>query len=414
MPTTSRCGTTQQLIQRLYGVSAPCVQNTLSDIVIANAKTGIVLDGYSSTTRPCYWNQIDRVLVLSPSVHGVHITKTGVGDTPNANRFQNLRVYSQGTALTGSGIYIEYGGNANSFTDCEVNVDGTAMACVRVGAHASKTFFNNLYTESANTVPNMQLDSGSSDTAILNLHPQSNGAAIYDLSGGAYSALNAGYPNRNTLARTTIADANITLLRFDTVYVDAPGVATIDAVPTRSVHLVASTNGQITLRLPAASAATGAVHTFKKVDSTANMVIVSAISGSGPDGHDVYLGGPNDYVTAMSNGANWYILSSNRMNGNTRYHDGAGTYDVDLAVDTYLLSSFAGAKTARLPPANAAIAVGRIVHIKKIDTSGNAVTVTVQGGGNIDGGTSVALTSQFQSLSAVSNGSQWYLINRYP
>jgi hypothetical protein len=260
----------------------------------------------------------------------------------------------------------------------------------------------------------VKLDAGSLDTAIYNLHAQSNGAAIYDLSGGAYTAFNAGHPYKNTLGKTTVADLNTTLQRYDTVYVDAAGVATIDVTAARTVHLVAATNGQITMRLPAASAATGAVYTIKKVDSTGNMVIVTAISGTGPDGRDVYLGGPNDYVSVMSNGAGWYVLSSNRLAGNTRYHDGAGTYDIDLAVDTYLLSSFAGVKTARLPPANAAIAVGRIVHIKKIDTSGNAVNVTVQGGGNIDGASTAALTAQYQSLSAVSNGAQWFIINRYP
>jgi hypothetical protein len=272
----------------------------------------------------------------------------------------------------------------------------------------------NLYTESFNTVPNIRLDAGSLDTAIYNLHAQSNGSAIYDLSGGQYTAVNAGYPYKYRLSKTTVADINITLLRHDTVFVDAAGVATIDITTARTVHLVAATNGQITMRLPAASAATGAVYTIKKVDNTGNMVVVTAVSGSGPDGNNVNLGGPNDYVTVMSNGASWYILSSNRMAGNTRYHDGAGTYDIDMAVDIYLMSSFGGLKTVRLPPANASNAIGRVVHIKKIDVSANAVNVTVQGGGNIDGSTTVALSSQYQSLSAVSNGAQWFIINRYP
>jgi hypothetical protein len=101
------------------------------------------------------------------------------------------------------------------------------------------------------------------------------------------------------------------------------------------------------------------------------------------------------------------------MAGNTRFHDGAGTYDIDMAVDVYLLSSFAGAKTARLPPADAASAIGRTVHIKKTDPSANAVTVTVQGGGNIDGSTSYVLSSQYKTVSVVSNGSQWYIVNTF-
>lgn len=398
---------------KLYGHSSPCVQNAVTDIVISGAKTGIKLDGYNSTSNPCYWNVFTRVLVLSPSVNGIHLLVSGAGDTPNANRFHNCRVYSQGTDISGCGIYVQAGDNANSFIDCESNVKGTAAACVRLGAGAASTFFVNLYTESTNSVPNVRLDSGSSYTSIINLHAMSDGSAILDSSGGAYCAYNAGYPTRNQLAKTSISDATLMLLRHDTVFVDAPGAATVDVTATRTIHLVAATNGQITMRLPAAGSATAAVYTIKKIDDSANMVIVTAISGDGPDGRNIQLGGPNDYVSVLSNGAEWFILSSNRMAGNTRYHDGAGTYDIDMAVDVYLLSAFAGAKTARLPPADAVAAIGRTVHIKKTDSSGNAVTVTVQGGGNIDGGASVSLNGQYKSVTVVSNGAQWYVINKY-
>jgi len=398
---------------KLYGHSGPCVQNMLANLVIEDAQSGIVLDGHSDTNKPCYWNFVSNVLVLSPANHGVHLLVSGAGDTPNANRFHALRVYSQGADMSGCGIYVEAGGNANSFESCECNVDGTADACVRIGSGANSTFLANLYTESTNEVPNVQLDAGSEHTSIINLHAMSDGAAINDSSGGAYTAINAGYPVRNQLAKTQIADATLTLLRHDTVYVDAVGVATIDVTQARTIHLVAATNGQITMRLPAASDAAAAVYTIKKIDASYNMVVVTAISGDGPDGRDIQLGGPNDYVSVMSNGAQWFILSSNRMAGNTRFHDGSGTYDIDMAVDVYLLSAFAGAKTARLPPANAPAAIGRTVHIKKTDSSGNAVTVSVQGGGDIDGGSSVSLNGQYKSVSVVSNGSQWYVINKY-
>ena len=398
---------------KLYGRDAPCVHNTLTDLVIVQARTGILLDGYQNPSNPCYWNMVSRVLVFAPAIDGVRLDKSGAGDTPNANRFQNLRVYSSGADISGCGIYVAYGGNANSFTDCEVNVKNTAAACVRLGAHADSTFFVNLYTESSGGVPNMQLDAGSAHTSLTNLHAMSDGAAIYDLSGGAYLAHNAGYPVRTTLGRAKIADATLTLLRRDTVYVDAPGAAVVDATAARSVHLVAATNGQITLRLPEAADAVGASYTIKKVDYTGNMVVVSAISGSGPDGRNIQLGGPNDYVSVLSNGAGWFITASNRMSGNTRYHDGAGTYDIDMAVDVYLLSAYAGAKTARLPPADAANAIGRVVHIKKTDPSGNAVTLSVQGGGMIDGGTSLALNGQYKSASVVSNGAQWFVLQKY-
>lgn len=135
--------------------------------------------------------------------------------------------------------------------------------------------------------------------------------------------------------------------------------------------------------------------------------------GAGPDGTSYFLGGENDFVMVMSNGAEWFVLSSNRSPGNTRFYDGTGTYDIDMAVDVYLLSSFGGALNARLPPANSKKAIGRQITIKKTDVSSNAVTVTVQGGAGPDQ-YNQPLTAQFQSITVVSDGSQWFVIARYP
>jgi hypothetical protein len=66
-------------------------------------------------------------------------------------------------------------------------------------------------------------------------------------------------------------------------------------------------------------------------------------AAAGPDRTSYFLGGQNDFVVMVSNGAEWFVISSNRSAGNTRYYDGSGTYDIDMAVDVYLLSSFGGA-----------------------------------------------------------------------
>ena len=153
--------------------------------------------------------------------------------------------------------------------------------------------------------------------------------------------------------------------------------------------------------------------TIKKVDGTSNIVTITEQGGgAGPDGNSLQLGGRNDYVTAISNGAGWYVTSSNRLAGNTRFADTTGTYDIDMAVDTYFLSSFGGALTARLPPANAAKAVGRTVTIKKTDSSANAVTVTEQGGSGPDQ-YSQPLATQYKAITVTSNGSQWYIVSKF-
>lgn len=397
---------------KLFGADTECVQNGISEIEIVGSDIGLLLDGYNDTNKPCYWNNFSNILIEQPGVHGVHMTKTGAGDTPNANKFHKVRVYSKGAGTSGAGFYVEYGAHANAFVDCEANVNGpTAQACFRVGANASKTMLVNLYTESTNTVPNIRLDAGSAETSILNLHAQSDGAAIYDFSGGEYEAYSAGYPEKNTLRRTKVTDLKATLMRYDTEFIDTPGTTSIDL--SHTVHIVNASSGAITIELPVAADAVAAQVTIKKVDATGNIVTVTeAGSGPGPDGKSIQLGGPNDHVTMMSNGASWFITSSNRMSGNTRFFDGSGTYDIDMAVDVYLLSSFGGAMTARLPPADAAEAAGRMITIKKTDPSSNAITVTEQGGTGPDN-SAQPLSAQYDAISVISNGAEWYIISRF-
>jgi hypothetical protein len=83
-----------------------------------------------------------------------------------------------------------------------------------------------------------------------------------------------------------------------------------------------------------------------------------------------------------------------------------------MSVDIYLVSSYSGALTTRLPPANAAEAIGRTITIKKTDPSTNAVTVTEQGGSGPDL-SSHSLSGQFDAITIVSNGAQWYIVSKY-
>lgn len=395
---------------KLYGRDRPCVQNSISDIVIVGANTGVQLDGYTDTNKPCYWNNFDRVLVEQPAVNGFHLTKSGAGDTPNANKFHACRAYSLGADITGAGFYIEDGSFNNSLFDCEANVKGTAQGCFIIGANSNKTLLVNPYAESNNLVPNIKLESGSIETAIYNLLSASDGSAIWDLSGGEYTAYNAGYPYKNRLQKTTVTDMNATLQRYDTEFIDTSGTVTLDT--SHSVHLVSSFGGTLTVELPNAASAVGVMMVVKKTDSSGNVITVTEESGNGPDGRNYYLGAENDFVQMISNGAEWFVISSNRAPGNTRYFDGSGIYDIDLAVDTYLLSSFGGTLEARLPPANSSEAIGRTIIIKKTDVSANVITVSELGGSGPDG-FNQPLSAQYNAITVVSNGSQWYIVSKF-
>ncbi len=395
---------------KLFGRDRPVVQTSVRDVTIVAANIGVQLDGYTDTNKPCYWNNFDRVLVEQPATHGFHLTKSGAGDTPNANKFHACRAYSHGANTTGAGFFVEHGRFNNSFIDCEANVSGTAQGCFIIGANSDKTLLINPYAESNNLVPNVKLESGSIETSIYNLLSVSDGAAIWDLSGGEYSAYNAGYPYKNRLQKTTVTDMNATLQRYDTEFIDASGSVTLDT--SHSIHLVSSFGGALNVELPEASDAVGAMMVVKKTDSSSNVITVTESNGAGPDGKDFFLGAENDYVMMISNGAEWFVIASNRSSGNTRFFDGSGTYDIDMAVDVYLLSSFGGAMTARLPPANASEAIGRTITIKKTDVSGNAITVTEQGSTGPDG-FAQPLNSQYSTITVVSDGGQWFILSKH-
>ncbi|MEI8393344.1 MAG: glycosyl hydrolase family 28-related protein [Rhodospirillaceae bacterium] len=399
---------------KLCGLTGPCVQNTLEDLTLWQPSYGVVLDGGARTDWPCYWNNIVRVLVAKPATHGVWLTVSGVGDTPNANKFLSVRVYSLGETLSGSGFYVEAGRYNNAFVDCEANVHPNALACFRLGARTDKNLLVNLYCESLGAVPNVQIDAGSIETSIINLFSAAAGPAIYDLSGGHYTAVNAGYPTKNRLMPTRITELTVEALRYDTTFYDAPAAGTVAIDLSHSVWLVSAFNGAVEARLPAAGDANGFAVTIKKTDGSAWPVTVTEASGGvGPDGHAVVLGNRYDFITVVSNGANWWITGANRLPGNANYHEGAGLFQPDLSQDLYMVSAWSGAVEVRLPDPAATNAVGRTVSVKKSDTSGNSVSVTATRVTGPDG-ESIPLTEKGHSVTAMSNGSAWQILARNP
>lgn len=398
----------------LSGQDAPCVQNRLQNLIIENANNGIILDGGNDSTKPCYWNIFQNCLILKPLQNGIVLTRSGSqGDTPNSNIFDSCRVYSNGMSLSGHGIHVAYGSFYNRFVNCEINVAGSAQSCMTVDANATETIIDNLYCESSNGVPNLVVKSGSQKTFVTNLLAMSDGAAIDDQSNGELQTINAGYPVSNTLNRMQVSDLTATLMRQDTVFVEAAGPSTQALTTDRSVHLVSANQGAMVITLPLPSTVQGATYTIKKIDFTGNAVTVREDQGLGIDRKsDIILGGPYDYVTILSNGAEWFITASNRMAGNTKFFEGSTQIDIDMSVDTYLVSAYTDATTCRLPPANATEAIGRTITIKKTDPSSNPVYVSEQGGAGPDQYTQ-PLTSQYNAITIVSNGAQWYIVSRF-
>ncbi len=173
------------------------------------------------------------------------------------------------------------------------------------------------------------------------------------------------------------------------------------------------TAGVTTMQLPTAAASnTGAVVTIKKTDTSTVNVLVTELSGNGPDGRTIKLGGANDYITVMSDGTKWVITACSAMPNNTLTSATAGTYKPDLTRTLYMMNATAGQIIVELPPANAAQSVGRMVTIKKQDSSANIVRVTEEGATGPDN-VAVNLAGQYHALTVVSNGTMWMIISKF-
>lgn len=75
--------------------------------------------------------------------------------------------------------------------------------------------------------------------------------------------------------------------------------------------------------------------------------------------------------------------------------------------DVVLADATSGAVTITLPPAAERF---KEYTIKKMDASGNAVIIDGSGAETIDGATTVSMTTQYETRTIASNGTQWVIL----
>jgi hypothetical protein len=73
-----------------------------------------------------------------------------------------------------------------------------------------------------------------------------------------------------------------------------------------------------------------------------------------------------------------------------------------------LCNAAAGAFTVTLPTAVGR--EGKVYHTKKIDSSGNLVTVDGNASETIDGDTTKVISTQYDSMMIISDGSNWHIV----
>lgn len=86
------------------------------------------------------------------------------------------------------------------------------------------------------------------------------------------------------------------------------------------------------------------------------------------------------------------------------------TYAILATDNLVLLSSSGGAFTATLP--TAASMTGKVISIKKTDSTFNIITIATTSSQTIDGVTTTTLNTQNELLTVTSDGSNWQILNR--
>ncbi len=88
----------------------------------------------------------------------------------------------------------------------------------------------------------------------------------------------------------------------------------------------------------------------------------------------------------------------------------ASTTTLDGTYDTVLCNAGGGAITINLPPASSY--TKKVYTIKKIDSSGHAITIDGNGSETIDGSTTQVISFQWSLIRIQSDGTAWYIIGQ--
>ena len=108
----------------------------------------------------------------------------------------------------------------------------------------------------------------------------------------------------------------------------------------------------------------------------------------------------NQVETAINQAAQGRLFPVTRV-------DSAYTLSVDDS--TVLVDASGGAVTVTLK--SALVCEQKRITIKKIDSSGNAVTVDADGSETIDGAATKSLAAQYNYIELVSQGGAWWIVS---
>jgi hypothetical protein len=180
-----------------------------------------------------------------------------------------------------------------------------------------------------------------------------------------------------------------------------------------TTYLVDASGGAVTVTLPAATSSTDKVVIVKKTSATSLTLLVT-IDGNASetiDGLTTYIMyGLDEFVAIHCDGTEWHVIDAGGKMPvlATTTTATAGTHRIPTF---YTCDATGGAYSITLPAA--ANMTGIPISFKKIDASGNAITLDGNASETIDNATTNAtvLAAQYDSCTIVSDGSEFWIID---
>jgi hypothetical protein len=292
--------------------------------------------------------------------------------------------------------------------------EGVPLANGRVYTYAAGTTTPlATYTDQSGNTPNSNPVDLDSDGGASIWFSGSYKIDVKKLVNGSYVSLQ-GYPVDNVNIydlldwsdlTATIAELNAT----DTSTLSKSANYTI-ALPDRGKTILCdATGGGFTIALPAAAQATNGFEiTIKKTDVSTNQITLDGNASETIEGRTTFLlYDQNDIVTLLCDGNNWRVKSG-VIRGNTQLKSAAFSVAIDDINKTFLCSASAAYAVTLLSAVTAGD--GFRVTFKKLNDE-FAVTLTPAGIETIDGQSTYILTADYQAITIISNGSNWYIEN---
>jgi hypothetical protein len=174
--------------------------------------------------------------------------------------------------------------------------------------------------------------------------------------------------------------------------------------------LADATSGAFVINLPtAASVGNTFKIIIKKIDNSLNAINIQPAGSETVDFRSPFLLSDYfDFIQIHSDGSSWHIVAA-QIRGTVKIVTTTATIALEDNNKLINCDASGGAFDVNLPSA-ATVGKGWRLKIKKIDSSGNIVTVKTSGAEELDGNPTLGISTQYFAVSIVSDGAADYYI----